>query len=639
MKKIAVIICGMEYHNQQELLQGIIQYNEENGGRVFVFLSNTDYRASDAYKKGAFRIYDFMNPEEYDGVILLGETIHYQPAHKYIAEKLQESGVPVLSVSEKIQGMGYIGFDVYKGMEKMVEHIIREHGAEKIAYIHGSQDYEDAVLRAQAFRDTLERENLVRENCWFYQGDFNLESGMDAVQEFERMHRMPEAIVCSNDSMAAGAILQLQDYGYRVPEDVLVTGFDDVCVARDNSPRITTVRCDRKKMGYLACEYLMTKSPEEIRELSILLPTEQIYAGSCGCPERKEDADELKRRILRKNMIERRCRSRFNELLSQLVAHHKTEDFIQTVRKFVPELHTQYFYVAFRDMELITRRMIQQYRRNWLDLNWGGEKSESYSMPIAYEKGEFSSYTKINRGQLLPGQCMMRGEGAVCFVMPMHYQEQFFGYCIVGNCEMSMETEILSQWLLELGNCIESILEKQAMQNILEQLNRISSYDKLTGLCNRLGFQNFADEFKTYARTSRRNMFMCFADIDGLKKVNDTYGHNAGDMLIKSIADCLRCICRDQEVCMRFGGDEFVVLGLENVADSRHLEFEQEFQRRLEIINVEEKKEYPVSASIGSYVIKDIDNTNLQVMLDKADMEMYLRKKAKKRKEDKQEIL
>lgn len=181
---------------------------------------------------------------------------------------------------------------------------------------------------------------------------------------------------------------------------------------------------------------------------------------------------------------------------------------------------------------------------------------------------------------------------------------------------------------------MESILEKQSMQNILEQLNRISTYDKLTGLCNRLGFQNYADEFKAYARTSRRNMFMCFADIDGLKKVNDTYGHNAGDNLIKSIADCLRGVCRDQEVCMRFGGDEFVVLGLENVADSRHLEFEREFQKRLETINSEEKKEYPVSASIGSYVIKDIDNTNLQVMLDKADMEMYLRKRAKKRQEN-----
>lgn len=451
MKKIAVIICGMEYHNQQEFLQGIIQYNEENEGRVFEFLSNTDYRASDEYMKGAFQIYDFVNPGEYDGVILLGETIHYQPAHKYIAEKLKESGVPVLSVSEKIEGMGYIGFDVYEGMQKMVRHIIQEHGVRNIAYIHGSEEYEDAVLRAQAFRDTLEQENLIRENCWFYQGDFNVESGMDAVQEFERMHRMPDAIVCSNDSMAAGAILQLQDYGYRVPEDVLVTGFDDVCVARDNSPQITTVRCDRQKMGYLACEYLMTRSEQEIRELSVLLPTEQIYAGSCGCPERKEDVDELKRRILRKNVIERRYRGMFNELLSQLVVYHKTEDLIRTIRKFVPELHTEYFYVALRDMELITKRMIRQHRHNWLDLSRIGRKGENYSMPIAYEKGEFSSYSQINKGQLLPGQCMERREGAVCFVMPMHYEEQFFGYCVVGNCELSMETGILSQWLLELG--------------------------------------------------------------------------------------------------------------------------------------------------------------------------------------------
>lgn len=639
MKKIAVIICGMEYHNQQEFLQGIIRHNEENGGRVFVFLSNTNYRASDEYMEGAFRIYDFMDPQEYDGVILLGETIHYQPAQKYIVEKLKESSVPVLSVCEKIEGMGYIGFDVYEGMRKMVEHIIVEHKVQKIAYIHGPEAYEDTILRAKAFRDTLEQANLTQENCWFYQGDFNVESGMCAVQEFERMHRMPDAIVCSNDSMAAGAILQLQDYGYRVPEDVIVTGFDDVCVAGDNSPGIATVRCDRQKMGYLACEYLMTKSAREIRELSVVLPTKQVYAGSCGCPERKENADELKRRILRRNVIERRYRSKFNGLLSQLVVYRKTEDFIRTIRRFIPELHTQYFYIVFRDMEKVTKQMIRKYHHNQLNLNWGGGKGDSYSMPIAYEKGEFSSYGTLNTGQILPGRCMEGADNAVCFVMPMHYEAQFFGYCIVGNCELSMETGMLSQWLMELGNCIESILEKQTLHNILEQLDRMSTYDKLTGLCNRLGFQTHADEFKAYARTSGRNMFMCFADIDGLKKVNDTYGHSAGDHLIKSIAECLRGICREQEVCMRFGGDEFVVLGLENVADSRHLEFEREFQRKLEDVNKEEKKEYFISASIGSYVIEDIEKTNLQVMLDKADMEMYLRKKAKKRKENKQEVL
>lgn len=59
-----------------------------------------------------------------------------------------------------------------------------------------------------------------------------MEAGTYVVSELDRMHRIPEAIICANDCMAAGAIMELQDRGYRVPEDVLVTGFDNVSIAR-----------------------------------------------------------------------------------------------------------------------------------------------------------------------------------------------------------------------------------------------------------------------------------------------------------------------------------------------------------------------------------------------------------------------
>ena len=62
--------------------------------------------------------------------------------------------------------------------------------------------------------------------------------------------------------------MELQDRGYRVPEDVLVTGFDNVSIAKDNSPRITTVDCDRETMGYRACEYLMTKTAKRYKSFA-----------------------------------------------------------------------------------------------------------------------------------------------------------------------------------------------------------------------------------------------------------------------------------------------------------------------------------------------------------------------------------
>lgn len=633
MKKIAVVLCGIEYSNQQELVQGMIQYQSEHGGSIHVFQCSGDHLQTGGHKRGAFQIFDLLNPQNYDGIILARETLHEKNMQRRVVERLRESGVPVISVGAKTEGMGCIEFDDYHAMSQMVRHVICEHGVRKLAYIDGPKEYSDAAKRAQAYRDVLEEEGIPFDSHWFFRGDYSVEAGIYVVSELDRMHRIPEAIICANDCMAAGAIMELQNRGYRVPEDIIVTGFDNVPVAKDNSPKITTVDCARKTMGYRACEYLMTKTAKEIQELCVQIPTTQIYSESCGCEsEGRDDGRELKRRLIRQTVKTKDYQKRMNEVFNSFMKSKKVKDFIQPVKEFVPGLGTECFYIAFRDTDAFARRMVRSYgeKEPLQDAAWNEAEKERYRLPIAYEKGVFSSYGELEPGMLLPKECTA-DENVVSFVMPIHYQEHFFGYCIIGYCDMVTEADLIKQWMLKLGNAVESVLKKQILQNITEKLDRMSAFDGLTGLYNRVGFQIQADKYKMYAKSSGRSLYISFIDIDGLKKVNDTYGHHEGDCLIKAIAECLRKASREEEVCMRFGGDEFIVLGLENVADGRHLEFEQEFQNHIRQVNESQKREYPVSASIGSYTIDDVEHTNLQIVIERADMEMYLRKKKKKR--------
>lgn len=633
MKKIAVVLCGIEYSNQQELVQGMIQYQSEHGGSIHVFQCSGDHLQTGGHKRGAFQIFDLLNPQNYDGIILARETLHEKNMQKRVVERLQESGVPVISVGAKTEGMGCIEFDDYHAMSQMVRHVICEHGVRKLAYIDGPKEYSDAAKRAQAYRDVLEEEGIPFDSHWFFRGDYSVEAGTYVVSELDRMHRIPEAIICANDCMAAGAIMELQDRGYRVPEDVLVTGFDNVSIAKDNSPRITTVDCDRETMGYRACEYLMTKTAKEIQKLCVQIPTTQIYSESCGCErEGQDDGREIKHRLIRQSAKTKNYQRRMNEVFNSFMKSKKVKDFIGPVKEFVPGLGTECFYIAFRDTDAFARRMVRSYgdRDSLQDAAWDEAETERYRLPIAYEKGVFSSYGELEPGMLLPKECTA-DENVVSFIMPIHYQEHFFGYCMIGHCDMATEADLIKQWMLELGNAVESVLKKQILQNITEKLDRMSAFDGLTGLYNRVGFQIQADKYKMYAKSSGRSLYISFIDIDGLKKVNDTYGHHEGDWLIKTIGECLKKASREEEVCMRFGGDEFIVLGLENVADGRHLEFEQEFQNHIRQVNESQKREYPVSASIGSYTIDDVEHTNLQIVIERADMEMYLRKKKKKR--------
>jgi LacI family transcriptional regulator len=91
-------------------------------------------------------------------------------------------------------------------------------------------------------------------------------------------------VVCANDQMAVGAIHVLAAHGLRVPEDVAVVGFDDVPLARHLSPTLTTVRQPSRQLGAVAVETLVALLEDaNLAKRDIVLPTELIVRGSCGC--------------------------------------------------------------------------------------------------------------------------------------------------------------------------------------------------------------------------------------------------------------------------------------------------------------------------------------------------------------------
>lgn len=627
MKKIAVIVCGMSYYNQQEFIRGVIRYGKEAGINIYVFTCYAEYMEAEEHKIGAFGIYNYVNLKEYDGVILLKDTLHYKPIQNKILNHLKKSGLPIISVDAEVKGMGYIGVNNYKAMSLLVSHIIENHGKKQIAYINGPLENEESIIRAKAYCDVLKKRRIPFDRHWFFQGDFSVESGAYAIKEFDRMNRIPQAVICANDNMAAGAIMELQEKGYRVPEDVLVAGFDDSEIAKDNSPCISTVDTNREEMGYEACRSVATMSALEIKDVYMIMEANLIYNESCGCkPQTIYDTDALKRKIIRKRTIGKHYEQSMNQMFTKFMSYDEPEEIFREIQKFVPELKAEYFYIGFRN----TQEILKKNEKHMVGVE---DVFGQNSMPLIYEKGVFSACGSLEQGQILPRESFEQNAGSFYFIMPLHYQEKVFGYCVVGNCELTTETDVFRRWLMNMGICIENVLKKKSLHHIMKKLDRLSVCDGLTGLYNRIGFNARVEKYTVMSETSGRNLFMSFMDIDGLKHVNDTYGHQEGDNLIKIVAECLKKVCGNQEICMRFGGDEFVVLGLENVIDGRNIEFEKEFKEKLWEINQSQKRDYVVSVSIGSYVIKDVKNTNLQMMMDKADAEMYIRKQRDKKKE------
>ncbi|MDE6775215.1 MAG: GGDEF domain-containing protein, partial [Ruminococcus sp.] len=127
----------------------------------------------------------------------------------------------------------------------------------------------------------------------------------------------------------------------------------------------------------------------------------------------------------------------------------------------------------------------------------------------------------------------------------------------------------------------------------------------------------------------KNTVMLRFIDMDGLKRINDNYGHDEGDFAIQKLADVIKDCCKQGSICARFGGDEFVIFDTNANADSPEL-LAKKFNAKIESKNDIIRKPYRISASIGSYLTQVDETYTLYRIIKTADELMYEVKKNKK---------
>jgi diguanylate cyclase (GGDEF)-like protein len=155
-----------------------------------------------------------------------------------------------------------------------------------------------------------------------------------------------------------------------------------------------------------------------------------------------------------------------------------------------------------------------------------------------------------------------------------------------------------------------------------EKLNRLAHVDELTGLLNRRGFLAAAEQLLRLARRDRRSVTFLFVDVDGLKAINDRYGHAAGDRAIADAGAILRHVFRDADALGRFGGDEFCVLGLTNRPEST-AELRDRLVRAVEDHASSVTTPFDLRVTVGALHVPDAAQMSLEELINAADRAMY----------------
>jgi diguanylate cyclase (GGDEF)-like protein len=166
----------------------------------------------------------------------------------------------------------------------------------------------------------------------------------------------------------------------------------------------------------------------------------------------------------------------------------------------------------------------------------------------------------------------------------------------------------------------------QELQQAYDQIHQLSLTDELTGLHNRRGFQLLAEQALRHADRHDIDCWLMFMDLDGLKRVNDALGHEAGDAMIRHAAAVLRQTCRASDVLARIGGDEFCVLALDAGASGP---IDRRLQSAIADFNAAHPLPHALSASTGLVCHRAGSGMSLGDLIAAADALMYEKKRDK----------
>ena len=622
-KTIGIIFFDITGYYQQQLVHTLSKTASKHGYNLLTFSAFTIYGSDTKNAAGEYNILHLIPYEQLDALIVCHDTFNSNEAveelWKLVTERCQ---APIISIRQKVNGCYNILVEDTDAIPAFVRHFHDVHHFDRIAFMSGPYNHPDAIFRLEKYKEAMAELGLDCPEEYIFEGNFWKDCALDASKHFMSLKKRPQAIVCANDYMALSLCKELTLQGYSVPQDIAISGFDDVRDARANVPPLTTCYVSVSDMVKKAMETIDTLLNGKEAPACTFVPTKIIIRNSCGCESSTMKDLSLSR------MYE-------VELMEQLINQNAHNTFVSISLENMTSAEDIGDYLRLEDVPGIARDFYL-----CLGIHGNGAYPQVKKKAPGFAKRSHSIYSlrdlnpiatsSFETKKLLPPEAI-REEPMAVFFFPIHYLEYNFGYvAATSNGEEAQDT-LFHSWLSLIGNTLENSRIRAKNQALLEKLNMLYHEDFLTKLYNRRGFEQFSEEEFSEAKKHNIKTMTLSIDMDNLKYINDVYGHSHGDLALQTIADAMRQACSGCEICARIGGDEFAVFGYD-YSEDKAKQYTENFLQYLKDFNADSSLPYCVNASFG-YTISDpsLSISREQYMKASDDL-LYQNKRKRKEK-------
>lgn len=268
--RILAIVPVLSNPFYTDIVQGIQDAAEQNNCQLLIIFETLS-------QSNIQQLFHFISQSDISGVVIM------QKLEDAVLEQLKlRTAVVQCSEFNEIDDITYITINNLEATKKILRYLISA-GRKKIALVNSDPSrYTYAKLRLQGYMEALEQAGLIINRSHIItitDGKFN--PTVSAVSAMLKTSELPDAIFCVSDIMAAATLRACTMEGYRIPQDIMVTGFDNIDISIMTTPTITTVNQPKHDMGFMACTQLLSMIADPNKEPQhFIMETELIIRES-----------------------------------------------------------------------------------------------------------------------------------------------------------------------------------------------------------------------------------------------------------------------------------------------------------------------------------------------------------------------
>lgn len=616
-KTLGVFMNKADLNFQNTVQKVTRQRARELGYDIFYFFTVGYRESSNFYDEQEKSMFAFTPMEKLDGALVTPDAYDMPGFRESLFDMLDKRAkCPVVCVRDRLSHYDSYYTDEDVAIRPLMKHLLEEHGFRKVCFLAGYKEHPDSNARLACYLDEMEKHGLPVPPNGVYHGSMWSRGIKEAYEYFySDRENWPEAVVCANDYMAHALIEEIHSHGYNVPQDTVVTGFDDIEASKRSVPSLTTVGQDYNKMITLAMDLLHERIQQkdrgewEVGYKHLGIPGTLEIRESCGCAPRP-NAAHLSRELHRIEMVNREMGNRevsqtyfsieLNTADSYEAMHHtifrKLED-IPTVRDF--------YLCLFKD-----------------EKGYAGHITPQVELISAIRDRQDAGMPRIcfNRETLLPSLAERADEPQAFYVHLLHQRHNTYGYTVMQYLDDETPTMFYLHWNIIVSIALRNLDDQFKLKALYEERRRSSITDALTGLYNRRGVNEKLDPI--WEDMCREKRTVCFAslDLDNLKPINDTFGHQGGDEALRAIADAIRASVPENAIPARIGGDEYLIF-MPDCDEDDAAAFSGRFEAYLAERN--HNARFAVGASVGTHVVQLSEGISLDRCVNESDEKMY----------------